>query len=84
MSLLDQEIAAFEADSARLESHHMGKWVVFKGGSLQGTFDAFDGAARFAVEKFGRGPYLIREVGEDRELPIPASVLLQPITSGHR
>lgn len=60
---LDAEIAAYSKMKPDLEKHHNGKWVVIKDGKLEGSFDEFDTAARAAVEKFGRGPYLIRQVG---------------------
>jgi hypothetical protein len=56
-----------------LEAHFMGKWVVVRDGQVSGTFDSFDTAASFAVGQFGRGPYLIRQVGAP-PVTLPASV----------
>ena len=74
MMTLDQEIAAYEGMRADLENRHMGEWVLVFDGSLIGVFSSFDEAARDAVQKFGRGPYLIRQVGAP-PITLPASVV---------
>jgi hypothetical protein len=74
MADLDQDIAAFEAMRAELEKNHMGKWVLFHNARLVDAYDSFEGAADEAVKHFGRGPYLIRQVGA-RPMTIPASVM---------
>jgi hypothetical protein len=63
MTILDQEIAAYDKMRPDLESLHMGEWVLFFGDRLIGVFASFDEAAKHAVQAFGRGPYLIRQVG---------------------
>ena len=73
---LATEIEAFEAQRAELEKTYMGKFVVFKGAELVGAWDTFDAAATEAVSRFGRGPYLIRQVGAP-PLTLPASVLFR-------
>ena len=60
---LSDEIAAYDALREKLELDHGGKWALVHGGELIDTFDTFERAATFAVEKYGRGPYLIRQVG---------------------
>jgi hypothetical protein len=62
MSNLDVEIAAYGAKREELEASHMGKWVLVHERELIGIFDSFQAAAEDAVRKFGRGPYLIRQV----------------------
>jgi hypothetical protein len=74
---LDTEIAAFEARRDELERHHKGKFVVFHGAEFIGAFDTIENAAREAVSKFGRGPYLIRQVGAPPSA-MPASVMYRP------
>lgn len=71
---LKDEIDAYEQMRNDLELNHLGKWVVVHGGELIGTYDDFQDAAETAVEKFGRGPYLIKRVGEG-PVSLPASVL---------
>jgi hypothetical protein len=78
MAELDNDIAAFERMRTTLEGHHMGKWVVVHSGELTGAFDSFDHAAAEAVRLFGRGPYLIRQVGAP-PMTLPASVMYHPI-----
>jgi hypothetical protein len=74
---LEREIAAFEAMVCELESRSMGKWVVFHDGKLAGIYDGFEAAAEEAVRRFGRGPYLIRQVGAP-QVTLPASVIYHP------
>ena len=60
---LSENIAAFEAIQNILEADKLGRWVVFYDGRLEGDFSEFQPAIEFAVERWGRGPYLIRQVG---------------------
>ena len=77
MAELDQEIAAFEGMSKELEAQHMGKWVVIHDRKLIDLYESLEGAAEDAVRKFGRGPYLIRQVGTP-PVVLPASVMYRP------
>ena len=74
---LARDIEAFEAKRDELETAHFGKFVVFHDGEFIGSFDTLDNAAREAVTRFGRGPYLIRKVGRPTSMPMPASVAYQ-------
>ena len=78
MALLSQEIAAYDRMRNVLEVDHFGKWVVVHDEELVGTYEDFEDAAEDAVRRFGRGPYLIRRVGEG-PVPLPSSALYQPI-----
>jgi hypothetical protein len=60
---LETEIRAYEAKREELERHYKGKFVVFHGEDFVGAYDNFNKAATEAVRLFGRGPYLIRQVG---------------------
>lgn len=77
MSELDQEISAYEKMFPELSAHHMGKWVLVHDLSLVGVYDSFEKTANEAVQRFGRGPYLIRQVGSP-PLTLPASVMYIP------
>ena len=70
---IDTEIAAYDAMKDQLEATCLDKWVVIHGGIVAGVFDDFQKAAADAVARFGRGPYLIRRVGQ-KPTVIPASV----------
>ena len=74
MAELDQEISAYEILKPELESHHMGKWVIVHNQKLVSICESFEQAAEEAVRKFGRGPYLIRQVGAP-PVTLPASVM---------
>lgn len=74
MAELEAEIATFEAHRVEWEAQHSGKWVLIHGADLAGVFDEFNGAAAAAVAKFGRGPYLIRQMGAP-PVVLPASVM---------
>ncbi len=78
MSLLSNEIAAYEEMRDVLEVDHFGEWVVVHDKQLVGTYDDFQAAAEDAVRRFGRGPYLIRQVGAS-PVKLPASVLYRPL-----
>ena len=71
---LDREIAAYETMRADLENRHMGEWALVFSEKLIGVYPSFDEAAQVAVREFGRGPYLIRQVGAP-PITMPASVL---------
>ncbi|HLY01319.1 MAG TPA: hypothetical protein VKR56_02340 [Candidatus Cybelea sp.] len=72
--MLEKEIEAFNAQRVDLESLYDGKWVVFHDAAFFGAYDSFDVAAEAAVQKFGRGPYLIRQVGAP-DMILPASIM---------
>lgn len=74
MADLDQELAAYEELRPELEAHHMGQWVLVHDKKLIDVFDDFNSAAQIAVEQFGRGPYLIHQVGSP-PVVLPASVM---------
>jgi hypothetical protein len=75
---LDSEIAAYEKMQKELEEKYMGKWVLFYQGKLVSVYESFDDAAGDAVARFGRGPYLIRQVGAPA-ITLPASVMYRPV-----
>ncbi len=62
-ALIAEEIAAYEKMRDDLEAKHLNEWVVIYKGELIGTYLDFQEAAADAIERFGRGPYLIRQVG---------------------
>ena len=74
---LELEIEAYNKMRDELEKEHMGKWVLFHNQQLAGVFDDSSMAAEEAVRSFGRGPYLIRQVGAPL-VTLPASVLFFP------
>lgn len=76
---LEANIQAFNARENELKIAFPDKYLVFCDGQLQDSFDTFDEAAHFAVDKFQDGPYLIRQVGLSETIPMPASVAWQPL-----
>jgi hypothetical protein len=78
MSELKDEIAAYDTMRPELEAKSLGKWVLIHNRELIGTYDSFDEAAKEAVHRFGRGPYLIRQVGAP-PVSMPASVMYHPV-----
>ena len=71
---LDEQIAVYQSIRDDLEREHMGKWVVVHDGVVAGYFETHWDAAEAAVQRFGDGPYLIREIGAPDALQIPAAV----------
>jgi hypothetical protein len=77
VAALDTELAAYRQQAAQLEASYLGKWVLFKGADLIAIYDTFETAAEYAVERFGRGPFLIRQVGAP-PIVMPISVAYNP------
>lgn len=77
MAALEIELTAYRQQATRLEASDLGRWVVFKGAALIAIYDTFEAAAEDAVAKFGRGPFLIREVGAP-PIVMPVSVAYNP------
>ena len=63
MAEITQEIAAYERMQSDLEREHFGKWIVVHDEELIGAYDDFEDAAHAGVQRFGRGPFLLRQVG---------------------
>ena len=80
MATLNDQIATYDRMRGILETERLGRGVVIHNRELAGSFDTFEMAAEFAVERFGRGPYLIRKVGEG-PVTLPASILYVPTHS---
>ena len=74
MADLDTELEAYERMRTDLEVKHTGKWVLVHNGQLIKVFDDFEATAEEAVRRFGRGPYLIRQVAAP-PVTLPASVM---------
>ena len=74
MDELQAEIDAFEQMRAKLEDEHMDQWVLFHGRSLVRVHPSFEAAADDGVRQFGRGPFLIRQVGAP-PMTLPTSVV---------
>lgn len=72
---LESNIAAFEAQRGELQCDHLGKWVVFYNEQLIGVYEDLEDAAQAALEKFGRGPYLIRQI-TNAPARLPISVVI--------
>jgi hypothetical protein len=77
MASIADEIAAFDEMKADLEAEHFGEWVVFHARKLIKTYKDFESAASDAVEQFGAGPYLIRQIGAP-PMSLPASLMSRP------
>jgi hypothetical protein len=77
MTELRDEIAAYDEIRADLEASSLGKWALVHDRQLIDIYDTFEMAARVAVQRFGRGPYLIRQIGAP-PIVLSASVLYQP------
>ena len=78
MSELTKEIAAYERMRNELETDHLGEWALVHDEVLVRLYPSFEDAASEAVQQFGRGPYLIREIGA-APMTLPASVLCRPV-----
>ena len=79
--VLAREIAAYDEIRDELERDHLYAWVVFNDEHLVGTYEDFQVAAAEAVRRFGRGPYLIRQVGA-APLMLPTVFGLRQVGAG--
>jgi len=80
--VLEREMATFERKRSELEADHTGEWIVLHEDELVGAFETFEAAAEEAVRRFGRGPYLIRQVGAP-PIVLPASVMYNTDRASH-
>ena len=76
---LERQKDVYAKEKNTLESNYGGMWIVVHDGKTHNPLGTFEEAAVFAVENFGRGPYLIREIGSSEEIHLPASVMYQPV-----
>lgn len=81
MSALTKEIAAYEIMRDDLETDYNGKWALVHDEKLIDVYVTFELAANYATEHFGRGPYLIRQIG-GAPISLPASVLYRRAHAG--
>ncbi|WP_425999520.1 hypothetical protein [Caulobacter sp. DWR1-3-2b1] len=77
MASLREDIAAFGQMKAELEASHFHEWVVFHCGRFIDAFSDFEAAATLAVDRFGNGPYLIRQVGAG-PVQLPGGMIFRP------
>jgi hypothetical protein len=77
MADVKADLAAYSKMQDELEAKHIGKWVLFHDEKFIAVFESFEAAAEDAVRQFGRGPYLIRQVGAP-PITLPASVMYRP------
>ena len=68
---LDEYIAAYDAMRDHLELEYFGKWVVFYDEEFVGSYDEFEDAVYASTQRYGREPFLIRQVGALRVIRPP-------------
>jgi len=83
VATLEDNIKAYESKLSEMELHYLGKVVVFYDGEFIESFDNFNNAGEFATKTYGRGPYLIREVGAPTSYRMPTSIMYQPDYADH-
>jgi len=77
MADIKSNLAAYTKMQDELEAKYMGKWVLFYDDKFISVFETFEDAAQDAVKQFGRGPYLITQVGAP-PVTLPASLMFRP------
>jgi hypothetical protein len=70
------DIKAYEKLLPTLEGN-VGNWVLIHQEKLVNIFDTSEEAAAEAVRRFGRGPFLIRQIGAP-PMVLPASLMYGP------
>ena len=71
VATLSENIAAYEEMQAQLEAERWGEFAVFYDRVFRGTFKDFRDAVEFAIGRWDRGPFLVREVGRPRIVDAP-------------
>lgn len=79
MTVLKDDIASFERMKGELEATHFNEWVVFHQGHYVDAFADFETAAAAAVDRFDRGPYLIRQVGAPSAVQLTGGMIFTPV-----
>ena len=74
LATLDENIEAYERRRDEMEAKYRDQWVVFVDEEFIEAFDDFQEAAMMAIRRWGKGPYLIRLVGEEPRM-IPMSLI---------
>lgn len=74
MANIQLDIQKYNEMKNDLEKEQIGKWVLIHDGKLIDIFETFEKAAEVAVNNFGKGPYLIRQIGA-QPITLPISVM---------
>ena len=62
MAALQEELDAFKNISRDIAVWASGKWVLIHDGRLIDLFNSWEKASSVASSRFGRGPYLVRQI----------------------
>jgi hypothetical protein len=73
MPNINKDIEYYESIRNDLEAKNTSKWCLIHDQQLIDLFETFEEAAQKAVKLFGKGPYLIRQIGAP-PIVLPASV----------
>jgi hypothetical protein len=77
MTRLRNDIEAYDQARPELEAKHNGQWAVFHSGKFVGVYREFESAACEAIEQFGDGPYLIRQIGVEA-IQLSSAMIFRP------
>ena len=75
---LSVQIAKYDSLRDSLETDYTGKWLLMYDEEIVDFYDSFESAAKVAIERFGSGPYLIRQVGAPTATE-PPSLMFRPL-----
>ena len=78
VATLMENIESYESMLGKLETELWDEWVVFYDRELVKIGESFQEVAEFALVNYGRGPYLIRQVGEP-PITLPSYAIYHPI-----
>jgi hypothetical protein len=73
--MLEQERTLYDASIAVWAAQHPGKFVVVKLEDVVGFFDTIDEALAAGASKFGLQSFLVRRIGEQDAITVPALTL---------
>ena len=72
---LAEERKFFSEHQSEWKDAHAGKFVLVKGKELFGTFNRAEDAISEGARRFGKEPFLVRSVDQEKDIYIPALAL---------
>jgi len=72
---LAEERKFFSEHQSEWKDAHAGKFVLVKGKELVGTFNRAEDAIAEGARRFGKEPFLVRSVDQEKDIYIPALAL---------
>ena len=82
--LLEKEVSFYESHKTEFEKRYPGRYLLIHGRKLHGDYASFEKAVKVGVKRFGEGPFLVLQSGEQaqQEFFVPTIAYGVPIQCG--